>query len=352
MKVCYFGIYDPNNSRNRGLIKGLKENGLEVIECRVDAREKHKYWKLFKKHRKIQNYDLMIVGFPGHSVMPLAKLVCRKPIIFDAFVSLYDSTVFDRRSASPYSFEAVKCWFLDWFSCRLADKVLLDTEEHIEYFVKTFGLRRGKFKRILVGSDESFFYPQNCPKDIDGFLVLFQGSYIPLHGIEYIIKAAKKLEKENIRFKLFGTGQTHKMAVELSHKLQVKNIDFMKPVPEKELAKQISRADVCLGIFGGTPKAKRVIPHKVYDALACGKPVVSGESPAAKELLTNRENVLFCQMACPDDLAEKILELKNNPRLRNQIAEKGYQLFRQRLTPKVLGKELKKIIYQICPKNF
>ena len=343
MRICYFGIYDPNDSRNRGLIKGLKENGVEVVQCQVHPAQPFKYWKLFKKHRQIKDYDIMIVGFPGHPAMPLAKLICRKPIIFDAFVSLYDSNIFDRKNASPHSLEALKCWFLDWVSCSLADKVLLDTNEHIKYFVKTFGIRREKFKRVFIGSDDTIFSPKDYQKNTNEFLVLFQRSYSPLHGVEYIIEAAKKLEQENIRFNLFGHGQIHQMAVDLSKRLNVKNVNFVRPIPEEELVKHIARADICLGIFGRTSKARRVIPNKVYDALACRKAVITGESPAERELLKNRENVLFCKMASSKDLAEKILELKNNPELRNKIANNGYKLFKEKLFPRVLGKELKKI---------
>ena len=148
MKVCYFGIYDPDYSRNRVLIKGLTENGVQVLKCQVDPGKKYKYWKLYKKHRQIKDYDVMIVGFPGHPVMPLARLICKKPIIFDAFLSSYE-TLLDRKIYSPRGLQALKNWLLDWLACKLADRILLDTKEHIKYFVKTFKIERNKFDRIF-----------------------------------------------------------------------------------------------------------------------------------------------------------------------------------------------------------
>ncbi len=73
------------------------------------------------------------------------------------------------------------------------------------------------------------------------------------------------------------------------------------------------------------------------------KPIITAETVAIKELLTNRENVLFCQAGNPNDLANKILELKANEELREKISKNGYQLFKERLTPKILIKELLKI---------
>ena len=52
-----------------------------------------------------------------------------------------------------------------------------------------------------------------------------------------------------------------------------------------ELNREIREAHLCLGIFGVTPKALRVIPCKVYDSLAVGRPVVTADTPGARELL-------------------------------------------------------------------
>ena len=348
MKICYFGIYNPDYSRSRVLLKGLRENGAEVIECQITPTERFKYWKLFKGHRQIKNYDLMIIGYPNTlGLTLLSKLICRKKIVLDAFVSFYDSVIKDRKVYSSYSFRALKYWLLDWLGCKFADVILLDTEAHINYFVKEFGIKGEKFKRIFISCDEAIFYPQPRLENIDQFLVHFHGTFIPLQGIEYIIKAAKLLEGENIQFNLIGSGQTHQMVVDLSRKLKTKNVNFINFMPQKELVKYMAQADVCLGIFGSTSKATRVIPNKAYEAIAMKKPVITADSPAIRELFENRKNCLFCNIADEKDLAEKILELKNNPELRKKIAEGGYKLFKERLTPKILGKDLKNILEEL-----
>jgi len=93
LTICFFGIYKPNYTRNLTLMRGLKENGVQVIECGTRESGNKKYWQLIKKHQLIKrDYDVMVVAFPGHTIMPLAWLLAklnRKKIIFDAFVSLY-----------------------------------------------------------------------------------------------------------------------------------------------------------------------------------------------------------------------------------------------------------------------
>ena len=50
------------------------------------------------------------------------------------------------------------------------------------------------------------------------------------------------------------------------------------------LGEEMAQADICLGIFGTSDKAARVIPNKVYQALVVGKPLVTRDSPAMREL--------------------------------------------------------------------
>ena len=167
LTICFFGIYNPKYPRNRVLISGLKQNDVNVIECGTELKGVKKYFDLIKKHWEIRKeYDILFVAFPGWHSMILAKFLTRKPIIFDAFISVYDSAVFDRKNTKQYSLKARYFWFIDWLACVLADKVILDTNEHIKYFVSEFGLKKEKFERIFVGSfAETFSLPGNIKKN-------------------------------------------------------------------------------------------------------------------------------------------------------------------------------------------
>ncbi len=348
MTICYFGIYDPGYSRNRVFIKGLRQNGVEVIECNSRRRGLFKYLDLFRQHWRLRKkYQVMVVGFPGYQAMLLARILTRRPIIFDTLSSFYDSMIIDRGVAKLGSLVAAYYWILDWLACRLADKVILDTSAQIDYFVKTFGIRREKMHRIFIGSDDEAVYPLKKVDSGGSFLVHFHGAFNPLQGIEFIIKAAKLLENKDIKFNIVGKGQTYKEIRKMACDLEVINVNFIDPVGYGELKEYMAQADICLGIFGRTEKAQQVIPNKVYEALAAGRAVITGETPAIKELLTNKENVLFCNMADSEDLANKTLELKNNNDFRLRIAEKGYNLFKSQLRPVILGKQLVGLINEI-----
>lgn len=352
MTICYFGIYDPEYSRSRILIRGLEENGAKIIRCHSKQTGLRKYVDLLKKYWVLRNqYDIMLVGYPGQRVIFLAWILSRKPLIFDAFISVYDSRIFDRTYAKPRSLRSIYYWLQDYFSCRLADKVLLDTKTHIDYFVKTFRIEREKFQRVLVGSDDRMIFPKKKQIRDTVFTIHFHGTFIPLQGIEYIIQAAKMLEQKNIRFNIIGQGQTYASIRYMAEQLQVTNVTFTDNVPYRDLGTLMSHANVCLGIFGNTQKAKRVIPNKVYEALASKCPCITGDSPAIRELLTDNQEIFLVNMADPKALAEKILELTEAPELLEKISEAGYLFFQKNLTPKKVTKDLFDLTYALTSKH-
>jgi len=119
--------------------------------------------------------------------------------------------------------------------------------------------------------------------------------------------------------------------------LDIKNIDFIDWVNYKELPEHILNADVCLGIFGSTPKAQRGIPIKVYEALAMKKPIITGDTPAARDVFTHKANAVLCEMCNPEALADSIILLKENRELRANIAESGYRLYQEVFSSKQIA---------------
>ena len=373
MKICYFGTYEKNYPLNSIIIKGLKKNGVEVKECHVALWEKYKnkhgdflklfslvklavnlavaYLKLgYRFLKKCRDVNTVIVGYIGQlDIFWLRFLILfrkKKPkIIFIPLVSLYDTAIVDRGLSGKKNIFAKLLFYLDKYSFKIPDLVILDTNEHIKYICDLFNLNKNKFKRVWVGADEDVFYPKysssNKGELREVFQVLFFGKYIPLHGLEYIIKAAKLLENEkDIKFKMIGNGQLYNEITELSKDLKIKNIDFVEWVEYNELVNEINKSDVVLGIFGGTNKSLRVIPNKVFQAIACKKAVITGDSLAIKELFTNRKNILLCENRNAESLKNAILELKDDGELRDKIAEGGYGIFRSGLNCEEIGKKV------------
>jgi glycosyltransferase involved in cell wall biosynthesis len=344
-KVLFFGIYDPDYSRSRVLIRGFKQNGFEVVECRVNPRTfsgLNKFIELYKQFKKIKNntFEFVIVGFPGHSIVWLARILLGKDIIFDAFLSLYDSNVKDRKRYSSFHPRALYDWFLDWFSCQLSRYILVDTNEHIQYFAETFFISRKKLIRVLISADEEIFYPRKTLTTGDPLVVHFHGMFIPLQGIQYILDAAYILKNENIFFRIIGAGQEFERMKLYSKKLLLANVEFVGKIPFEDIPKWIADSHVCLGIFGDTEKTKRVIPNKVYEYVAMGKTVITANTPAIREVFTHELNMIFCNLADGDSIAKAISGIKSNPKMFEKIGVNARKLFEKELLAKTLINEL------------
>ena len=347
MTVLYFGLYDPSYARNWVLINGLKKNGINVIELRRKPGRFAVIRLFFDYVRLRKRFDAMVVGFPGQEVMFLARILTRKPLIFDVFTSHYGGYILDRQKFTKNSWRAEYYKFLDKWSCKLADAVLLDTKAHIDFFVREYNLPPQIFKRIWAGANDDFFKPVASIPSQDKFHVLFFGTYIPLQGIEYIVRAAKILESESdIVFTLVGRGQEYEKIQKLSLELNLKNVEFRPMMEPERLRDEIVNCSISLGIFGNTPKTAIVIPNKVFMGVAMKKAVITADTPAIRELF-GENDLWMVPRADGEALAQAILRLKRDVAIRENLAQGGYNKFAKFASHEALGRELKGIIENI-----
>ena len=351
MRICYFGRYDPHNLRNSLIARCLARAGADVISIRDERGLVARTPALLRRALRVR-FDVIIVGFRAHSDMFIASLVAkmrRVPLVFDPLTSRYEERVVDRRLVREGSWLAR--WYLatDKAGCKAADRILLETDAQIAYFVETFGLTREKCRRIWLGADEDVMHPRPAAVRLEAFTVFFYGRFSPLHGIEHIVKAAALLERrrEAVRFVIVGGGQTYQMIRDLANQLGVSTVTFLDPVAYPELAMMMSDADVCLGTFGTTARAGRVIPYKVFDALAVGRPVITADTPAIREALTGGEDVWLCPAGDSEALANAIVTLKADPELRKRLAANGRRVFQERFSVEAMTRDLTAVVSQL-----
>jgi glycosyltransferase involved in cell wall biosynthesis len=296
--------------------------------------------------------DVVLVGFPGHSEVALARAVAarvpvRVPVLFDAFVSRYE-TGEDRGTAPPGSARAASNRLEDRVACALATRVICDTDTHAEYFARRVGVPRRKLRRVWVGADDDVMRRASF-RDAGTFRVFVYASFIPLHGLEHVVRAAHALDRadEDLRIDIVGAGATQAAVEELAAELQVRNLRFLGRRSYDQLPREMEASDVCLGIFGTSPKSQRVIPNKVFDALAVGRPVVTADTPAVREVLTHGETAWLCPPADPAALADALLALRADVGMRRRLADRGHDLFARRFSIDALADDVATIVLEV-----
>ena len=341
MKIAMLGSFDPTYPRNRIIIRGLRLAGAKVFPYTT---EKGYLSRIIDVLRAVcrMDYDIVLLGHIGQYYVPPLKITLQSPIILDLFAPLYESLVDDRKIFNRFGFSSFSCFLMDWLGLTLSDLSLIDTYTHRDYVAKQYNLSLKKLAVIYPGSDDSAIYPVfNHIQPQKTFIVSYHGSFIPFHGVEHILYAAYSLKqyKSQISFQIIGEGQNFQKIKALKQHLGLTNVELLPPVPYDNLRFFLSKADVCLGVFGNSQKLDRVIPYKIFDALAMGKPIITASSNACSEILTDK-NTLFCEKGNPRDLADKIMILFKNREIAYEMGKNGYALFKERFTPIHIGKEL------------
>ncbi len=337
--IVFFGGYDPEYPRNSILRRGLAGKGVPVDQCVVDGKRKitTRYPALFARFigRKNWNRILFVPDF-RHKDVPLAWFLARmtgRKLVFDPLVSRYETRVLDRGDVVAGSVNAWHNRNIDRVSMNLADLVLADTEAHADFYYRNFGIDRKKIKTLYIGFDDTLFIKTILPRKTGMFKVLFYGSYLPLHGIDTIVRAAWLLIEKPVSFTLIGTGQTYPRVRRLAEGLPPGKIKFQGNIETVKLNDLIGEHHIVLGIFGTTPKTGMVIPNKVYQAMAAGRPVITADTRAIKEIFTDGEDIITVSAGNPKALAAGIERIRGDEYLRVKITAKGTDLVRRLYNP-------------------
>ena len=355
------------------MIERLRRNGIEVVECherlwhgiedRVHVargglfnpsfwwRVFRTYVRLLQRYRQIGEYDMLMVGYPGHLDVLLARLLSwkrHKPLVWDILMSIY--LIAADRGISEHLPSMWLMRQLERIACHLPDLLIMDTEEYARWFQSTYGVSRDRFCFVPLGADDSVFVPLTstaAPND-DVFRVIYYGTFIPNHGVQYIIEAAHLLvEERDIHFEFIGMGPDKAWAEDAAKRYRLTNVTFVDWLEPAELVERLARVDVCLGAFGLAHQSRLTVHNKIYEGLAMGKPVITGDSPAVREIFEHGKQVYLCARGDPHSLAEAIRVLRRDKDLRQTLSRGGQACFHARFSMNALGLVLKRHLIEL-----
>jgi glycosyltransferase involved in cell wall biosynthesis len=338
MRVAYFGTWERGYPRNDQVLAALDSAGVAVDLVHEEMwAGTHKFGltptvlpRLARAELRLARAEVradaeaIVVGYPGHFDLWSAKRHSR-PVVFNAMVSLSDTFVEDRERFEDGSLPARALRRLDRSAFRAADLVVSDTQANADFMRELGDL--DEVAVCYIGAEERLFRPIWHP---DGdFHVLFVGKLAPLHGVDLILEAARRLP--DVAFRIVGTGQ-------MTHLLETKpaNVEHVPWIEYGRLPAEYAQAGCALGIFGSSGKAARVIPHKTFQALAVGTPLITADTIAAREVLADGRDSLLVERT-PDALADAIVVLRDDPALAERIGAAGRATFEREASEEVLG---------------
>lgn len=340
--VLWWGRFDPGYSRNRVLRKLFADLGWQLRDFHPKFAGLAD-WEA-RLHR-VPRPDLVWVPcFRQRDLAAASRWAQRQgvPLVFDPLISAYDKQVDERGKLKAGSARARHLLAWEQGLLQRADRVIADTPTHADYFSRVLGVPREKLAVVYVGAEEALFKPARPPSDEGDrpLEVLFYGSFIPLQGPQVVVEAARLYQGPPVKWVLLGQGPLRKECEDRARGLE--NVRFEDWTPYESLPARIHQADILLGVFGTTPKAGRVIPNKVFQSLACGRPVITRSASAYPEGLATAEQsgLVWVPPGDAQSLADRVATLAANPARLRQLGEAAATSSRQYFSDAVLRDQL------------
>ncbi len=350
LRALLFGTYERSYPRNAQVSSCLRRAGVEVRERHQPVWEGREQWRagagtalrLLGAELRLALCsdtwaDLLLVGYPGHPDLPAARRVARgRPVVFNPLVSLHETLVEDRRRFAPGSLPSRALRRLDRAALRAADLVVADTAANASYLAQL--AEHDRVTHCLVGAEERVFGPGWEPPE--RFVALFVGKLIPLHGLSTILAAARRAPA--LPFRVVGRGQLEPLLA-----ARPGNVEHVPWIEYERLPAELHSAGCALGVFGTSPKAARVIPNKAFQALACGVPLVTADTPAARELLVDGESAFLVPPGDPEALVEAVARLAADADLARRIGAGGRAAYEAHASEEVLGRRWRSLLAEL-----
>lgn len=344
--VCCFGAWDPGYPRNRILRAGLASAGYGVSEARARGRRAWlRYPALAAAWARVaRTADALLVPEFRHKDMPLARLLAgRRPLVFDPLVSRWDTLVEDWRLHAAGSGQAHWNRGIDRWAFRAADLLLCDTWAHGELFVE-LGAERAKLARVLVGAEPEFFTVP--PPPAEGWVrVTYVGGFLPLHGVRTLLEAVVLLEQRAgslppFVVQLVGDGIEYDSAREFAAGARLQRVEFTGRLAYADAPRVLEQTHISLGAFGTGEKTGRVIPHKLWQGLAAGRAVVTGDGEGPREVFEDGVHLRLVPRGDAEALAAALAALIDSPAARDRLGAAGRERALELGTPEAIGRQL------------
>jgi len=344
-------VHLSKSAVSQGMFSALSSGSLALV------------WRILIGHIRVFFFSMrnraesVYVCYPGifiTSWLGLPFIRNRYPVVYlDAFISLYDTVVVDRRMLQKGGMLAKILYRLEKRGFEAATAVVVDTPENASYYSELFEIPIDKFRAMPLCIPPLSADTRKTVERTPGRVrCVFVGTLVPLQGIRTIVDAAALLEQEpDIEFVCIGDGQHAEYIGRYLATTSNPRLTWHRGhYPTDFIVQQIREADICLGIFGDGPKAQRVLPYKIYYYLALGMPVVTAMTDTAIRTLAECQGLgvdrpfVLVPAGDAQSLANSIRELRDNPDERTRTGASGAEYFQRALSDSAIDQSLKELI--------
>ena len=266
----------------------------------------------------------LLCGLAGYVV----ACVKRRPFVLEVR-DLWPRQIIDLGTLRSPVIIGVLRW-LERFLYRHA-RVIVAVADATRDHIVAGGIPDAKVCTITNGIDEDFFRPHDRMTPVrtaygwgDGLVVLYIGTHGLSQGLHTVLNAADRLRnREDLHFVLVGSGAERRKLMRYAKELGLPRVTFLPPQPKEEMPDFYTAADICLVPLRKLDVFLLNIPSKMFEIMACGRPIVLGVEGQAKRLLEAARAGIAVEPENPAALADAIETLADNPDLREQYGRRA-----------------------------
>ncbi|GAI22891.1 unnamed protein product, partial [marine sediment metagenome] len=220
------------------------------------------------------------------------------------------------------------------------------------------GVDPKKIEVVYNGANVEMFRPAKKRNELKRkygytgkFVVLYAGNFGLVHGMSTLVETVRLLRSENsIEFLFVGDGPLRGEMLRLREKYRLLNLKILDEVPRKKIIDYLNLADVCLVSAKRTRFSCVLLPVKMFDAWACGRPIILSVDGEAKEHLEIAKAGMAVKPEDSRGIADAIKYLLNNPRLREEYGGNGRRYVEKHFSRKVQAERLEKTLLEVLSK--
>lgn len=241
------------------------------------------------------------------------------------------------------------------FLYRKADHIISLTRAFSRHIAGR-GVPQEKISIITNGADLERYAPgermnavrEELGLDEDVFVASYIGTHGMAHGLGAVLKAAKLLEAEkNIHFLLVGDGAEREKLLWEKEALGLDNVTMLGQQPKEKMPLFLAATDACLVLLIKSELFKTVLPSKIFEAMAMGRPIVLGVEGESRELVEEGQCGLCVEPENEAALAEAVRRLASDPELQVTLGANGQEFVARCFNRETLAREYLEILTRL-----
>lgn len=309
---------------------------------------------LLRTLKKQAKFDAIIVQYHTLHLAPLASLLLSLFMKTPLIVKIHD---FLPGSPTKNRIEYIYSTLLsniNRITLKHADCILSLSTEMAETLTTSVRLEASKIVVFPNTVDLSLFSSgqnarqlRSCLKLNRQKVIIFIANTFEDRGLDVLLKVLRLLEGE--RVVLVVVGPCDKKYVDLARLLKVNHKTiFVGQIAHELIPRYIHMADVCIGPLIARPYTYGVVPRKVIECMACGKPVIVARRVVTRDLVVEGKSAVVVDSNNEAQVASAIVSLIHDDHLSMVFGTQAQKSVAERCETEKLAAKLDAILLDLA----